>query len=124
MITLYNSTKEDFENSIAFKNGEKGTFADTPVTVSIDGCTVTVPAGGTVTLEPGQSITLMPGQYHKWQAIPGTGDVILFEVSTRNDDTIDNRFYEVGHRIPDIEEDVEAEYLMFADYPNYTPFHF
>ena len=59
-----------------------------------------------------------------WQGVPGTGDVILFEVSTTNDDTIDNRFYKAGERIPVMEEDVPAEYLMFADYPNYTKFSF
>ena len=66
----------------------------------------------------------MPGQYHSWQGVPGTGDVMLFEVSTTNDDTIDNRFHTAGERIPTMEEDEEARYLMFADYPKYTPFEF
>ena len=83
-----------------------------------------MPAGGTVTIKPGQSITLKPGQYHSWQGVPGTGDVVLFEVSTRNDDTIDNRFHTAGERIPEMIEDEEPEYLMFADYPKYTKFSF
>ena len=38
-----------------------------------------MPAGVKVILKPGQSITLLPGQYHSWQGVPGTGDVILFK---------------------------------------------
>ena len=67
-------------------------------------------------LKPGSSITISPGQYHTWQAIPGTGDVMLFEVSKVNDDNIDNRFKVPGGRFPQIEEDVDAEYLIFKDY--------
>ena len=123
-ITLYNSTEEDFKDVEGGRSGKPGQFADTPVTVTIDGKAVTVPAGGKVVCKPGQSITLKPGQYHQWQGVPGTGDVILFEVSTTNDDTIDNRFHTAGERIPTMEEDVEAKYLRFADYPKYTKFDF
>lgn len=123
-ITLYNATEADHADRQAYLDGKKGTFADTPVNVTVDGKSVTVPAGGKVTLKPGQSITLKPGQYHSWQGVPGTGDVLLFEVSTMNDDTVDNRFYEAGQRLPIMEEDVDAKYLMFADYPQYTKFSF
>ena len=123
-LTLYNCTPEDFADRNGYAEGRHGKFADTPVTVSIDGKNVTVPAGGKVVIKPGQSITLKPGQYHTWKGVPGTGDVILFEVSTMNDDTIDNRFYEAGQRIPTMEEDVEPTFLMFADYPKYTKFRF
>ena len=77
-ITLYNSDKNE-------------DFADTDVVVTIDGKKVTVPAGGSIVLKPGQSITLKPGQYHNWVGVPGTGPVMLFEVSSTNDDTIDNQ---------------------------------
>ena len=123
-VTLYNCTEDDYKDVEGGLAGKPGTFADTPVTVTIDGKKVTVPAGGTVTIKPGQSITLKPGQYHSWQGVPGTGDVVLFEVSTRNDDTIDNRFHTAGERIPEMIEDEEPEYLMFADYPKYTKFSF
>lgn len=120
-VTLYNATQEDFEDVAGGRSGKPGCFADTPVTVAIDGRRVTVPAGGTVVCRPGQSITLCPGQYHTWQGVPGTGDVILFEVSTTNDDTIDNRFHTAGDRIPTMVEDEEARYLIFADYAQYVP---
>lgn len=107
VITLYNSDdKED--------------FANTDVEIVMDGTEVTVKAGGTVTLKPGQSITLLPGQYHSWQGVPGTGAVMLFEVSTTNDDTIDNRFHSVAGRLPEIEEDTEPTHLIFKDYKRYT----
>lgn len=66
-ITLYNCTEEDFKDVEGGRAGKPGTFADTPVTVSVDGCNVTVPAGGQIILKPGQSVTLKPGQYHTWQ---------------------------------------------------------
>lgn len=123
-ITLYNSTRNDFDHRDAAEKGEKGNFANSPVFVSIDAKKTEVEPGGTVILRPGQSISLMPGQYHQWKGIPGTGDIILFEVSATNDDTIDNRFYSAGNRIPEIEEDEPAQHLIFADYPAYTGFHF
>ena len=123
-LTMYNSTEADFADVEGARNGKPGEFADTDVVAHVDGKDIVVPAGGKVILHPGQSITLMPGQYHQWQAVPGKGDVILFEVSTTNDDTIDNRFHTAGERIPNMEEDVEPKYLMFADYPKYTKFSF
>ena len=57
-----------------------------------------------------------------WQGVPGTGDVMLFEVSTSNDDNVDNRFYEPQDRIPIVEEDDEIKYLIFSDYKNYVKF--
>lgn len=119
VITLYNATKADFEDVEGGRSGKPGEFDDTPVTVSMDGRRVTVPAGGQITLKPGQSVTLMPGQYHTWQGVPGTGAVMLFEVSSTNDDTLDNRFHTAGERIPAIEEDEETKYLIFDDYKNY-----
>ncbi len=95
-------------------------FIDQDVTVSIDGKKTTVPAGGKIVLHPGQSVTLMPYQYHQWRGIPGTGDVMLFEVSMTNDDHTDNRFKVPQDRIPQVEEDEAPHYLMFADYGNYT----
>jgi len=101
-----------------YNSGEKEDFADTPVKLTVDGKKITVPAGGEICLEPGQSITLMPGQYHNWTG--RKGKVMLFEVSTVNDDRVDNRFHSVKGRIPEIEEDVPPEFLIFNDYKNYV----
>lgn len=118
-IILYNCTKEDFDDVEGGRGDVPGTFSDTDVHTVIDGKKTVVPAGGKVILKPGQSISIAPGQYHQWQGVPGTGDIILFEVSTTNDDTMDNRFYTNGKRIPEVLEDEKPQYLMFADYKNY-----
>jgi len=115
-ITLYNCMPEDFKDVEGAASEKQGQFADTPVNVTIDGKQTEVAAGGKVVIKPGQSITLKPGQYHTWQGVPGTGKIMLFEVSACNDDTIDNRFYSAGNRIPEIEEDEEMKYLIFKDY--------
>ena len=61
------------------------------VTVHIDGEVQVVPAGTQVKLEPGMSITIMQGMYHDFEVEPGTGPVLIGEVSQCNDDNIDNR---------------------------------
>ena len=95
---------------------ENDEFADTDVHVTIDGRAIVLPPGGKVTLRPGESITILPRQYHRWIAEAGTGRVLLFEVSTTNDDMVDNRFYDAKDRIPTIEEDEAPRYLIFDDY--------
>lgn len=106
-----------------YQSDENEGFTDKDVTVKVDGKSVTVKAGEKIALKPGQSVTLEPYQYHQWQGVPGTGDVMLFEVSTTNDDHVDNRFYVKQDRIPTVEEDAETKYLMFADYENYITYN-
>jgi D-lyxose ketol-isomerase len=90
-------------------------FDDGDVTVSIDGIGRTVKAGGMVTLSPGESIFLPSGLYHEFWGV--NGKVLLGEVSTVNDDTVDNRFHQRVGRFPEIEEDEEPRYLLFSEYP-------
>ena len=71
---------------------DRNELADTPVTVSCDGVRRTVPAGGSVILSTGESITLVPGLYHEFAGEPGSGTVLVGEVSSVNDDAIDNHF--------------------------------
>jgi len=103
LIQLYNST-------------EDGDLADTPVLISMDGRNYTVPAGTTVRLTPGESITLFPGVYHKFWGEKGEGLTLLGEVSSVNDDNIDNRFLEKTGRFPEIEEDEPPFRLLVIDY--------
>ncbi|NLW21056.1 MAG: D-lyxose/D-mannose family sugar isomerase [Clostridiales bacterium] len=100
-----------------YNSKENGEFDDSDVHLAMDGRQVTVKAGGTVILKPGQSVTLRPGQYHCWKAV--NDKVMLFEVSSTNDDNIDNRFHTAKGRFPTIEEDVAPEYLIFRDYPQF-----
>jgi len=103
LIQLYNST-------------EDGGLADTPVHISMDGRNYTAPAGTIVRLTPGESITLFPKVYHKFWGEKGTGFTLLGEVSSVNDDNIDNRFLEPIGRFPKIEEDEPPFRLLVIDY--------
>lgn len=98
-------------------NDKDGELDDTDVLVNSDGRTYSVPAGTAVELRPGESITLWPHQYHDFDVLPGSGDVLIGEVSMCNDDNTDNRFYENVGRFPEIEEDEEPYRLLCFEYP-------
>jgi len=87
------------------------------VHVSTDGVARVVPAGGIVELPPGESITLPRYLYHEFWGVGGT--VLVGEVSSVNDDTSDNRFYEPAGRFPAIEEDEPPLHLLCVDYARY-----
>ena len=90
---------------------------ESPVTVHLDGCEQTVPAGTQVRLRPGQSISIYPYLYHDFEVEPGTGPVLLGEVSQCNDDEHDNRFNPPVGRFPAIEEDEPPFRLLCSEYP-------
>jgi len=92
-------------------------FADTDVTVIMDGHSFTVPAGTQVELRPGESISIYQGLYHDFEVKPGTGDILLGEVSMCNDDACDNRFNPPMGRFPAIEEDEPPYRLLCTEYP-------
>lgn len=87
------------------------------VLVNMDGRSFYVPAGTGVELKPGESITLWPHQYHDFDVKPGTGDVLIGEVSMCNDDNTDNRFNPPVGRFPSIEEDEAPYRLLCNEYP-------
>lgn len=104
LVQVYNSTPDE-------------KFADTPVSVSVDGRRYMVDAGAVVRIRPGESIAIPAGQYHKFWGEEGRGTILLGEVSKVNDDTIDNRFYDKVGRFPAIEEDESPLYLLGNEYP-------
>ncbi len=84
------------------------------VTVFTDGVERTFAAGDILRLKPGESVTLLPRVYH---AFWGEGkDVLVGEVSTVNDDHVDNYFLNPIGRFPDIEEDEPKHRLLVGDY--------
>lgn len=91
-------------------------LADTPVSVTCDGVHRVVPAGGEVRLTPGESVTLPAGMYHTFWGAPGAGRVLVGEVSTVNDDRVDNRFLLPTGRFPAIDEDEPPRHLLTTDY--------
>ena len=88
-----------------------------PVTVHVDGCESVVPAGTQVRLRPGQSICITPYLYHDFEVEPGSGPVLLGEVSQCNDDEHDNRFNPPVGRFPAIEADAPPYRLRCSEYP-------
>ncbi len=90
---------------------------NSPVTVQTDGRTYQVPAGTQVRLTPGESIFIPQGLYHDFSVEPGTGNVLLGEVSQCNDDNTDNRFNPPVARFPEIEEDELPYRLLCNEYP-------
>lgn len=100
-----------------YNDDGEGGLAKTDVLVNSDGRSYYVPAGTAVELMPGESITLWPHQYHDFDVLPGSGDVLIGEVSMCNDDNTDNRFYENVGRFPEIEEDEEPYRLLCFEYP-------
>ena len=90
---------------------------ESDVTVHCDGRTYTVPAGTQVKLTPGESIHIQQYMYHDFEVEPGTGAVLLGEVSQCNDDNTDNRFNPPVGRFPKIEEDEVPYRLLCNEYP-------
>jgi hypothetical protein len=86
VVRLYGSSKE-------------GHFSDERITVICDGISRTIESGGQVVLGPGESISLSPHLYHTFYAIDG--DALIGEVSSTNNDDIDNFFYEPIGRYPE-----------------------
>lgn len=107
-VTLYSKDKTDPKEGIDYK-------AD--VVVYCDGVRKTFPAGYVLELKPGQSVTMTQGMYHQLCAKPGTGSVLIGEVSQTNDDNTDNKFAVQVGRFPKIMEDEPPYRLLCNEYP-------
>ena len=87
------------------------------VEVHLDGRRMVVPAGTQIRLRPGESLWVTRRLYHDFAVEPGTGPVLLGEVSQCNDDQTDNRFLPPVGRFPEIEEDEAPYRLLCNEYP-------
>ena len=105
LIRVYNATPDEDLDKV------------NPVHVHMDGVEYIVPAGTQVRVAPGQSISIQQYMYHDFEVEPGTGPVLIGEVSQCNDDNTDNRFYEGVGRFPAIEEDEPPYRLLCNEYP-------
>jgi D-lyxose ketol-isomerase len=106
MLQLYNSTLDN-------------EFADTNISISIDGEKKTVKAGGIIELTPGESTTIPGKLFHTFWAKEKHGKVLIGEVSRINDDKKDNFYYDKVGRFPEIEEDEVPLYLLCSDYDKF-----
>lgn len=87
------------------------------VTLSLDGVKVTVPASTIWVLKPGESITITRRLAHQFWGEPGSGRVLVGEVSDVNDDYTDNYFMPPVGRFPEIHEDAPPLHFLCTDYP-------
>jgi D-lyxose ketol-isomerase len=99
-----------------YNRASDGDRATTDVEVSLDGVRHRVEAGHTFVLRPGASITLTPFLYHEFWAEEGTGTCLAWEVSSVNDDDVDNVFLDGVGRFPKIDEDVPATQKLCTEY--------
>ncbi len=90
---------------------------ESDVHVYMDGRELVVPAGTQVEMKPGESIAIQPYLYHDFEVKPGTGHVLLGEVSQCNDDNTDNRFHQPVGRFAEIKEDEPPYRLLCNEYP-------
>ena len=104
VVELYNSDAQDG-------------FTLDAVRARCDGVLRAVKAGSHVILNPGESITVTPRLYHKFYGHPGTGKVLVGEVSSVNDDATDNRFKDPAGRFPQIDEDEMPLHYLCNEYP-------
>lgn len=100
-----------------YNAAEDESLENTDVEINQDGRRYVVPAGTDIILKPGESLTLYPYCYHEFIVEPGSGPVLLGEVSMCNDDNTDNRFLEQLGRFPTIEEDEPPYRLLCNEYP-------
>ena len=63
------------------------------------------------------SLTITQRLYHDFNVEPGTGAVLIGEVSQCNDDNTDNHFDIQAGRFPSIEEDEAPYRLLCNEYP-------
>ena len=95
---------------------ETGKQLDTDVHVFMDGIEHVFKAGEEIIVKKGASISLAPYIAHIFGPKPGTGDLIVGEVSKVNDDNTDNYFLEPVARFADIKEDEPAIHPLCNEY--------
>ncbi len=100
-----------------YNSNSDGSFSDKNFTVKIDAVVKELVPGEKVQLLTGQSVCMESGVYHRFYGIGSP--VLVGEVSTVNDDTNDNFFFEEVGRFPQIEEDEAPLYLLSSEYNAY-----
>lgn len=86
------------------------------ITLMTDGIPRTFRPGEVFEIGKGESITLTPGIYHSFWAKKDAGDVVAGEISSINDDTIDNVFLGEINRFSCIDEDAAPLFFLCNEY--------
>ena len=93
-----------------------GSVLEAPVVVYQDGIPYSYQPGEEILVHPGNSISLPPFVAHIFGPKPGSGDLVVGEVSAINDDMTDNYFMENTSRFADIEEDEAPLHPLCNEY--------
>lgn len=94
---------------------------ESEVVVYRDGKRCVYQPGEEIHIDPGCSISLTPFLYHLFWALEEKGDLLVGEVSSINDDNIDNYYAEKFPRFGDIEEDVPPIVPLCNEYERWIP---
>ena len=89
---------------------------ESDVIVKMDGITRTFSPGEKVYVNPGESITLTPGLFHAFWSCKDSGETLIGEVSSINDDRNDNVFFDKIQRFGAVEEDEAIAYPLCNEY--------
>lgn len=81
-----------------------------------DGIPHTYRPGEEILIHPGNSISLAPYIAHIFGPKPGSGDLVVGEVSAVNDDVTDNYFLENTSRFAEIYEDEAPVHPLCNEY--------
>lgn len=95
---------------------QDGKQLETDVEVYMDGIKHVVKAGEEILVYPGSSISLTPYIAHIFGPKPGSGDLVVGEVSRVNDDNTDNYWLESTSRFAEIEEDEPLLHPLCNEY--------
>ena len=106
------------EISVRLWNADRasGRMLESDVMVMMDGIERRFRPGEEIIVRKGESITLAPYIAHVFGPRPGSGDVVVGEVSKVNDDHTDNYFLDPVARFADIDEDEAPVHLLCNEY--------
>ncbi len=93
-----------------------------PVSTLFNGIWSSFQPGKAISLLPGERVRLDPHHFHEFWGEPGQGKVLAEEVSSVNDDMIDNYFLEEIGRFPEVSEDEIPRYLLCTELPGTDKF--
>lgn len=95
---------------------DEKSMEDKDVLVQLDGVTRKLKKGEILTLEPGESVTLPPRLCHWFRGHAGDEPVLVGEVSSLNDDGVDNCFLQSFQSAP-LVEDEAARFYLRGEFP-------
>ncbi len=108
------------EVELGWAGEDEKSLADRPVVIEVDGISRKLNAGEKLILEPGESVSIPPMLCHQFCGCAKDQAVLVGEVSSLNDDAVDNCFI---HGIPPrtIDEDTDTKFLLLSDYAAIKP---